>query len=271
VTHLRRWKGWPAKLPSQRASTWTSGRVPAATLACLLVVLALPAASPARVAAGLILLLILPGMAMASALLPELRADEFWIRLVVSVGLSLATTCGCALLLALLGAANSGVGLPTAVAGTGLVFSVVGAIGRDVPESQSFRQRAVLPAALLLAALVRGVWIGRVADPATAQPFTVFSVVGSDGTVESLVSASNCRGLSVTLSVASHENAVRTYEVWEVSAASARLLKTIQVEPGQSIQVPLSLPSTAVGKVTFELRIHGETSPYRSLSLCSGG
>jgi uncharacterized membrane protein len=253
-------------------SRWQGALVPIGLIACLLAVIALPVLSPVRMAAGLMLTLILPGVAVGNALLPELAATEPWIRLLVSVALSLAVTSACALVLALLGVAGSTVGLPVAVAATGLVAAGLAAIPRFGPEHAPPRPLwMAMPAVLLLAGILAGVWIGRAAAPAVASPFTVFSVVGPDGTVESLPRSAGCAGLTVTLSVASHENGEQTYEVWEAAAGAVRLLTTLHLAPGASADVPVTLPATQVGKVTFELRRNGGQTPYRSLDLCAGG
>ncbi len=246
--------------------------VPAAIVVTLLAVIVLPAESPVRAASGLILLLILPGAAVVNALLPELHAAEYWMVLAISAGLSLAVTSTCALVLILLGVSLAGPAVPTTVAGASLVISVTASLGRaSLPSSSRRRGGLALWAALLLVAgTLAAIWIGRLGDPVAEPPFTVFSAVGPNGTAESLMGAS-CEGMQVILAITSHEQRALTYELWQQSGGQAKYIKTIRLTPTESTQVALTLPTSPLsGKVTFELRLPGDPTPYRSLSLCAG-
>ena len=239
------------------------------SFACAIVVTNVPEGSPLRAVAGLLLLLVFPGIAVSRLIMPEVRLSAGWGAPVIYVTVSLVITCALALLIRLLGMPLSSPALPLAVAGTSIAATVASALNRTSEERPASEWGAFSAVGFLLAATIVAIWIGRTGAPMPLQPFTVFSVTGAAGTAESLMDNRDCSGLHVVLTVESQETSERSYELWESSPVSTQLIRTIPLAPGEREQIPVTLPDLhgTSGAVTFELRSPPDVV-YRSLSIC---
>jgi hypothetical protein len=198
---------------------------------CVAAVLVLPAGSPPRVAAGLVLVLALPGAALARLALPTQRGVPE--RLLVALASGLATVVLLALLLDGLGLELARTSWAVALAVVALAALVLARPGGAPVGRPRWRPDAYDTALLTLAALVLAGALALGTRPLRLPP-------GSPGTAAVWVLPRG--GNRVDVGVRSGER-TRARFVLELSSRRARLRRSeaLVLDPGQEAGVTVSV------------------------------
>lgn len=237
-----------------------------------------PWLSGLRVAMVFIFVLLAPGYALAAILFPKQGDIDLVERIVISVGLSVASMSLVALILnyTLWGISV----VPMTVGLSALTLLALGGASlrrRFTSQTQRFMSSETLPAfrgnlqgllglVLVVAALMTTVELLRPSETSTE-----FYVLGSEGRLEAYpLDLRPGQTFSVTLGVTNYEGNSAAFTIRIPLGDEEKVVEVPGLENGQSWEqsVELSVPSgLGQAPLTFHLYKEGDEEPYRSVQL----
>jgi hypothetical protein len=225
----------------------------AAAVVCGIVCVLAPDTAWIRAPFAVVLLLVLPGVAAARALLP--RCEDPALLVALTVGLSLATGVVGGVEIAAFGALSTVAWVSLAVG-----LTICGAMvalrrrpsrpapraGDDRPSARHSAARRIGTLSAAAAALVMiGVAVGLARTPLPVpddRGYTVLSVSPAAG-----------RENAVTVSASSHEARTRRFQLVTQVSGRPRERRTVSIAPGGRVDVVVGVPVAPAGEVTAAL------------------
>lgn len=250
--------------------------------ACLTLLLGLifffpPWLSALRVGMVFVFVLLAPGYALTAILFPKQGDIDLIERIVISVGLSVASMSLVALVLnyTLWGISV----VPMTVGLSALTLLALGGASlrrRFTSQTQRFMSSENLPAfrgnvqgllglVFVVAALITTVELLRPAETSTE-----FYVMGSEGRLEGYpLDLRPGQTFSVTLGVTNYEGNAAAFTIRIPLGDEEKIVTVPALEKGKSWEqtVELSAPSADQAPLTFHLYREGDQEPYRSVQL----